>query len=99
MEATTKVLFEIIFHLSNHLNTTKVIKMTITMHFFAVSSPDEKGSRGKCWGLQITRPRQFGSKPRWFRPKTSRLVMTAQVGKPSSGRKRTRTCAVEELAR
>jgi hypothetical protein len=30
MESTTKVLFKIIFHLSNYLNTTTVIKIAVT---------------------------------------------------------------------
>ena len=55
MESTTKVLLRIIFHLSNQLCVTTVIKLKITWRVFALYSSGKEGSRtriGPIFGVE-----------------------------------------------
>jgi hypothetical protein len=51
MESTTKVSLRIIFHLSNQLNTTKVINNAVTSSTFVPPSPGKNGSRRKMGSI------------------------------------------------
>jgi len=66
MQSTTKVVFEIIFHLSNGLPTTMVIKNCITNSLFVFHSPEKMGLRravGPIFGTEG--PRSVIQKQKW----------------------------------
>jgi hypothetical protein len=84
MEATTKVLFEKIFHLSNQFDTTIVLKNAVTYAFFASFSPDKKGSEAKI-RVYKSAAVSIWVESAGFPSPFPQHAMAVQIGKPSWG--------------